>query len=98
MKSTIVIFSVTSLITFFASMGKNTSHDSSEEMIRKWADSLEFAYKHEPTYACMTAELERRISSSEIQLRRIQGVLPVHRHFKVWRIPGDGAIFFTSAQ
>lgn len=98
MKSTIVIVSVTSLITFFASVGKNRSIEASKVSIHKWVDSLELAYKHEPTYACLTAELERRLLSSEIQLRRIQGMLPVHRHFKVWRIPGDGTIFFTSAQ
>lgn len=98
MKSTIIIFAITSLITFFASMGKNTSLALQEESIHKWADSLEFAYKHEPTYACLTAELERRLMSSEIQLRKIQGALPVRRQFGVWKIPGDGPIFFTSAQ
>lgn len=89
MKSTIIVFAITSLITFFASVSKNTSVEASKASIHKWADSLEFAYKHDPTYACMTAELERRIMSSEIQIRRIHGGLPAHRHFKVWRIPGD---------
>jgi len=97
MKSTLLFFAITSLITFFSAISKPDT-PAQEAAIHKWADSLEFAYRHEPENACLVAELERKIASGEIQLRRLKESVPAYRKLGVWKNVATGQVFFTSAQ
>lgn len=96
MKSTLFFLIACSIMTLIDAIVTPPRLDKEQEVrVHHWIDSLEDDYKRDCVYSRLTLELDRRLTSSQMQVDCLKASLPaVVTHRKFYPAP----VFFTSAQ
>jgi len=97
MKSTLLFLIIYSLMTLIDAIVTPPRLNKEQEVrVHNWIDSLEAGYKHDSAYLRLTLELDRRLTSSQMQVDRMKGSLPAAVFTRHRFLPAK--VYFTSAQ